>query len=61
MGEGFDNHLGVMQLNDQPVNWTSMDLSFLLQDNYQKLLYSWMDKAEVRWWFILWWWLGGRG
>jgi hypothetical protein len=34
MGEGFDRHLGVMQLNTEPVDWKSMDLSYLLQDNY---------------------------
>jgi alpha-1,3-mannosyl-glycoprotein beta-1,2-N-acetylglucosaminyltransferase len=34
MGEGFDRHLGVMQLNTQPVDWKAMDLSYLLQDNY---------------------------
>jgi hypothetical protein len=46
-GEGFDDHLGVMQLNTEPVDWKSMDLDYLLQDGYTQLLYGWMDKAEV--------------
>lgn len=47
MGEGFDNHLGVMQLNREPVDWQKMDLDYLLQSNYTPMFMEWMDKAEV--------------
>lgn len=47
MGEGFDHHLGVMKLNDDPVDWKAMDLDFLLQSNYTDLFIHWMDKGEV--------------
>ena len=47
-GEGFDDHLSVMQLNTEDVDWRQMDLKYLLRDRYTHLLYDWMDKAEVR-------------
>jgi hypothetical protein len=46
-GDSFDATYASMLLNQEDVNWKSMDLDFLLGDNYTAALTSWMDQAQV--------------
>lgn len=34
VGKFYEKHLAKMQLNDQPVDWASQDLGYLLQEAY---------------------------
>lgn len=44
-GIGFKEHLEMMVLNQQPVDWAQQDLSYLLRDNYAATMRKWLSSA----------------
>ncbi|KAH9608981.1 hypothetical protein KSS87_020934 [Heliosperma pusillum] len=45
LGQFFSQYLEPIKLNDVNVNWKSMDLSYLMEDNYLKYFASLVQKA----------------
>lgn len=46
MGQFFSQYLAPIKLNDVQVNWKSMDLSYLMEDNYVKHFAEMVKKAK---------------
>lgn len=44
-GEHYDNHLSKMIMNTDSVDWSKLDLQYLLHDNYKALMQAWLSSA----------------
>ena len=45
-GQYFKSHLSKMSLNDKPVRFEEMDLSYLTKDTYDKMMTAQIDAAD---------------